>query len=310
MTNRLVKKIQAIILSMALLLCLVSPQPARAMATAWPDIVGFTYKQALEEAREAFLGTMLANLKIMASRLLKDRIEMLLTGTNSSALYITNYQQFIYASSSNTSKVYMDNFFNSLAGNVSSTAGQMLMGTKRAVDNEIFGAGMKAQSTIDNYVSGGVQNVFDQNKGGGYKAYMEALNNPYNNPYGSYLASSQMARSQLLMNQDVARVQAMNAGGYISAVDPKTNIIKTPAATIKDMVSYVESLPMQIMAQARHIPEVIGTMAAQVLTQTIQTGISKVTQPIDNQLRNVNSTVNGGIYKTQEQIYQGIKFTN
>lgn len=303
------------------------PKPAQAYGMSWPDIIGFSYGEMLREAYDAFMNTLVANLKVQAANLIRGRIEALLTGSGSGqAMFITNYEVFIYSSSQRQAQVDVSNFFNTLASNSSSASRQGIEVAQRAVENEIFVGLENIKSTTDSQVHGGIDKIFSVESGGGYAAVNSAIDIDNNNNFGQFLNGQSLALKRLSVYEDAKRTEAVANRGYKSKVDPKTNLISLPGSLVADLTSFAESLPMQIVAFARSVPEVVGTMAAEVLSDTIQNGISKVTEPIDNQLRNVHNgadkmvgtglnAVNGQgganpSTKIQEKIYKGIKFTN
>lgn len=309
------------------------PQPASAAMVAWPDLIGFSYGEMLREAYDAFMNTLVANLKVQAANLIRGRIEALLTGSGTGqAMFIQNYETFIYTSAQRQAQVDVSNFFNSLVSSSSSATQQNILVAQKAVENEIFVGLENIKSTTDSKVHGGIDNIFSSQSGGGYSAANSVIDIDNNNVYGQFLNGYSLANKQLAKYQDINRTQAIANKGYQSKVDEKTNLIDLPGSLVADLTSFAESLPMQIVAFARSVPEVIGTMAAQVLSQTIQNGIGKVTQPIDNQLRNIHNeaggmmgnglgtkypgtgttttTGNDPLKGMQDKIYRGIKFTN
>lgn len=285
---------------------LAVPRESKALWT--PDIPAMIFKQALEEAYDAFQATMRASLKQMAAKLIKGRIEALLMGKKGKPMYIQNYETFIYASAQQKAQAKTTSFFDSVNSKASGDVQKMIRPGQQAAINEIFKGTQGFKPNLDEYVKGGSKNLFNQGSGGGLAAFNAAVSNPANMAAGNYYMGSWYATNELVIAQDANRTEAVAGRGYVSKKDPKTNMIKLPGSLLSDLTSYAESLPMQIMAVATSIPEIIGTMAAQMLTETIQNGISKVTQPLDNQLSNIHNQVAGGVKTVQDNIYKGVKF--
>jgi hypothetical protein len=280
-------------------------------AGAWGESMAAAQVEVyLDRALRTFEQAVVASLKIQASKLVKDRLELLLTGTNGTAMYITNYEDFIYNSSQKQVQIYMDGFFNRVAVGISADTRAVVDAIEAGVDEEIFGTEEQLRPTIDDYVQGGAVNVYDQSRGGGLAALSELASGRNNLPADLYVNARSAARAQMQQQQNSAAVQAISGQGFIGKVNPQTNLIQTPGIVVKELTAFAESLPMQIMAVAESIPEIVGSMAAQVVTQTIQDGISKVTEPIDNQLRNAHNEIHGGMQELQRNIYEGVKFTN
>jgi len=286
--------------------------PREVRAGSWGEpLAAEAIHEAWTVARESFIQSMVANLKSVASRLINSKVRALLTGSKSSgALFITDYNDFIFRSSERTAQVYANNLFRSITRDSSSYTRRVARVAENAIENELNKAGAMAKTTIDDYVSGGAENLFDETKGGGNAAMVELTANPYNNPYGAYVYG-QMAVQRKITELEKSKVtEATSGGGFKSKVNPKTNLIDLPGSVLSDIVSMAESLPMMMVAYASTIPEVAGTMAAQIISQSIESGIADASNSVDNKLGEINRRVNGGVNSVQRNIYRGIKFTD
>jgi hypothetical protein len=287
--------------------------PFSVKAGAWGEPIQAAFlKESLERAYKAFEDSMVAGLKMVASNLITDRMRALLAGSSSSkALYITNYEDFLFSAPQREAQLVMGDFFDTIATGASSATKESINRVQSAIDYEIFGIMEDVEKPdIDEYVEGGAENIFDQTKGGGLSAFNATFDNPYNNPYGLYDRAYRKALNEKLSQEKKAEVIAVANQGFRGKINSETNLVELPGIMAKDLASFAESIPMRIVAYAKSIPEVVGTFAAQAITQTIQSGINQVTEPIDNQLINVNRTVKGGYREVQRTIYNGIKFTD
>jgi len=267
--------------------------------------------EAWWEAYNTFRDTMIANLKIQANRIITDRIELLISGHGSSRpLIITDYQDFIFKSAQRQTTAMVNDLFRSIKSDASAVTKEVLAGVETAVTNEINGQEDDFIVTIDDYVTEGKNAVFDQTKGSGTAATAAYFANDMNNPYGAYLKTSTAAETALRSTQTTAQTEAIAGQGFISKVDPNTNLIELPGVVLKDLTTYAETLPMRMVVFARSIPEVVGQLAAQIVSQTINMGIAKVTEPIDNAILDARSAVAGGVSEIQDDIYDGINFSD
>jgi hypothetical protein len=294
-----------------LLASLVFCPDKKAKAGTWGEAIGAeVMHEAWVTARETFKESMVASLKIQANKLISDRVRALLTGSRNGGTIITNYEDFIFRSTERTVQVYTTNLFRSVTQVASSNTRHSIKTAEVALQNELQGGIDSIGATIDDYVSGGSENIFNETKGGGNAALLALVSNPYNNPYGAY-THAQMAINKKMSELSRAKeAEAVAGRGFASKVDKETNLIDLPGSIVSDLVSTAESLPMLMTAYASTIPEVAGSLAAQIVSQTIEMGIAKVTRPIDNELSDINQTVRGGVREVQRDIYKGIKFTD
>jgi len=255
--------------------------------------------EAWVEAKEAFLHAMLASLKQQANNLIRDRVRVLLTGRGRS-LVITDYDEFIYGEARNEARLYTRDFFRILGNGVGDATA--------AVYDDVEDALLSPESelsTIDQYVQGGIDNIFDQSQGGGAKAVMAAATNPNNTPFGAYSRGRQIMENQERRAQRRAEIEAVAGDGFVSQRDPENNLINLPGSVIASLTAKAESTYMDMINMARSIPEIVGTVAANMLTKTIEAGVVKVTSPIDNKLKSIHDSAEGGVRELQRDIYGG-----
>ena len=266
--------------------------PAELMHEAWVT------------AKETFLNTMLANLKQQANNLIRDRVRVLLTGRGRT-LVITDYDDFIYGGARDTAETYTRDFFRVLGDGVGDTTAAMYDDLEDALlspESEL--------STIDQYVQGGLDNIFDQNNGGGTQAVVAMASNDYNTPFGVSIRGRQILKNQEAKAQRRAEVEAIAGQGFASQKDEENNLINLPGSVIASITAKAESTYMDMINMARSIPEVVGTVAANMLSKTIEAGVVKVTSPIDDQLRSIHNDVDGGVREVQRDIYGGFGVLN
>jgi hypothetical protein len=257
--------------------------------------------EAWLEAKEAFKGAMLASLKQQANNLIRDRIRVLLTGRGGNgSLVITDYDDFIYGQAQRDSYLYTRDFFRVLGDGVGDATGAMYDNIEEALlapESEL--------STIDHYVQGGLENVFNSDKGGGRQAVIAMVSNDYNNPFGTYLRASQYQQNQKERIEKQKEVEIIAGQGFASKKSEENNLINLPGSLIASLTAKAESGYMDMINNATSLPEIVGTMAAGMLSKTIETGIIKVTSPIDQQLKSIHDNADGGIREVQRDIYGG-----
>jgi hypothetical protein len=255
-------------------------------------------------AKERFLNAMLTSLKQQANNLIRDRIRVLLTGRGQ-ALVITDYDDFIYGQSRKEAALVTRDFFRVLGDGVGDATGAMYDDIEEALLSP-----KSEVSTIDQYVQGGIDNLFDKGSGGGSQAVVAMASNDANNPFGVYLTGKQFLDNQQEQFQKTAEIEAIAGDGFVSGKDSENNLINLPGSVIASITAKAETTYMDMINQARSIPEIVGTVAAGMLSKTIEAGVVKVTAPIDQQLKNINDTADGGINGIQREIYGGFGTVN
>jgi hypothetical protein len=255
--------------------------------------------QAWVEVREAFKSSMLASLKQQANDLIRDRVRVLLTGQTGAGV-ISDYDDFIYGQARRDAYYYTKDFFKVLGDGVGDTTGAMINDVEDALlspESEV--------STIDHYVQGGLDNIFEPEEGGGKRALMAMIENDYNNPFGLFLRGSQLKQQTEEEIIKTKEAEAIAGQGYQSGTSDENNLINLPGSLVASLAAKAESLYMDMINNATSLPEVVGTMAAGVLSKTIENGIAQVTDPIDQQLKSIHDEVDGGIREVQREIYGG-----
>jgi len=273
---------------------LSSNKPAQAY---WGEFPAILMHEAWVEVRQAFLDAMLKSLKQQANNLLRDRVRVLLTGKGN-PLVITDYDDFIYGAAHREASLQTRDFFKTLSDGVDNNTAAMYDDIEDALlspESEL--------STIDQYVQGGIDNVFDQNKGGGSQAVMAMATNDMNNPFGVQMRAQMILEEEEIKAQKKAEVEAIVGQGFINKKDSENNLVNLPGSVIAGITTKTETLFMDMINQARSPAEIIGTVAAGMLSKTIETGVADVTKPIDNQLRTIND--NKGMDSLQKKIYGG-----
>ena len=301
-----VKKITVLLLGFFLLGNLFFTPKAKAGYWGEPLVAEFIH-EAWSEALAAFKEAMISNLKMQATRLINDRIMALVTGRSAGSLVISDYGDFIYGSAQRQGQLFSNNLFASISSSASRATNDMMRNVETAVNSEVLGIERQIGSTIDNHVSGGLDNLFDQTAGGGSDAVLEAVRNPYNNPYGTYVESSRMIQAKM---NEVAKTKEVEATSHGFASRTGSNgLIDMPGKILADLTSTAKSLPMMIVAAADSVPQIAATMASNIISGIIESEVGKVTKPIDSKLTKMNRDVRGGVRKLQSNVYNGVKFS-
>lgn len=277
----------------------------KAKAGYWGEAMGAEIMhEAWVTAKESFLNAMVSSLKKKANNLIRDRIRVLLTGKEQ-PLVITDYDDFIYGQAREEAVLYTRDFFKILGDGVGDTTGAMYDNIEEALlspESEV--------STIDQYVQGGLDNLFEESMGGGSQAVVATATNDINNPFGVYLRGKKIMENEEQRAQKKAEIEAIAGDGFVSGRDSENNLINLPGSVLSSITAKAETTYMDMINQARSIPEIVGTVAAGMLSKTIENGVVKVTAPIDRQLKSIHDSAEGGVNSIQRDIYGGFGTIN
>ncbi len=311
MQNKKIQKFFSFILIFVISLSFFGFSPNKAKAGYWGEpMQAAAFQNLWQEMYDAFREALRGMLKKQAANLIIDRVRSLLTGRSSRSLMIGDYEDYIFGNAQREAKLFSNNFFRSITRNVSSSTNRIQRSVQKTIENEIEIQTENLGPDIDNYVQGGADNLFDTRKGGGTSAVMATVANPYNNAFGSYLRTSQIVEAKMEASQRSAEARAVAGQGFDSKTDAGTSLIDLPGSITKEIVATAETLPMAMVAAATSMPEIIGTMAAEVVSKALESGIAKITQPVDNKLTEINRGVRGGARNIQKKINSGLKFSD
>jgi hypothetical protein len=279
-------------------------------AGAWGEsIESVLMHEAWVEIREAFINAMVANLKMEANNLIKDQIVGMLGGSGDSGLVIGDYENFIYNNSRENANAYVYDFFRDLNSGVSPETSGMY----ETIEKSLLSSRQdtKEASTIDQYVSGGSENIFKQSEGGGTQALMASVTNDYNNPFGTYLRSQSLLARRMEIEQNKAEVEAISGQGFKSRRDG--NLIDLPGSVLADITAKSKSNYFDLINNATSIPELAGTLSAGILTQSIKEGVTGSSGSGGgsggfSSQSNQTFGESGGSSNMQNDIYNGIEF--
>jgi hypothetical protein len=213
---------------------------------------------------------------------------------------ITDYDDFIYGQAQRESYLYTKDFFRTLGDGVGDATGTMIDDIENALlspESEV--------STIDHYVQGGLDNLFVSEKGGGKQAVVAMVDNDFNNPFGLYLRAKQYKENIEERVKKEREVEAIAGQGYASGTSEDNNLINLPGSLVASLTAKAESTYMDMINNATTLPEIVGTLAAGMLSKTIEAGVVTVTSPIDQKLKNIHDEVDGGVRQLQRDVYGG-----
>ncbi|HBB37305.1 MAG: hypothetical protein UX02_C0001G0202 [Candidatus Moranbacteria bacterium GW2011_GWC1_45_18] len=312
--------------------------PKRASAEAWGTNLAAAIEGVnLTNMLDTIEKTMVANLKIMAIRVIQGRLQVLLTGScgayciGGSSGFITDWQDYIFGSAQRTADNTVNTFFNGMRSGISS-------GMERVVNNAEKAMGADAitqKSDLQNYVSEGkAAFIFDPTKStSSWQAGRMAFA-PQNAEASFFLRAAALDKISRESQEKIRETKAIafegftgtekksssssyaagkyGPGGYgtegeDSASVSEDGLTSLPGSIMKDITSEISLMGVKMTEFARSIPEVVANMVAQTLTNLISNGIRQVTDPIDKSITDVRNKVGTSINQTQSDIQSGMR---
>lgn len=302
---------------------LVAAQPVR--AGYWGESLMATFlDQALDVIKRQLEGAILSALKTAAVEVINSKVGQMIGGSSlGEALFISDWNQFLYEKPASQVQVYMNDFFavtlrgksgsanylgaGDVAGNVSGNYAAYLEGQARsslAMNEEDLGVSL--EYTLDSY-SPNPELLFAE---GDYRGLNAFFSNPANNPFGYTFATTAFYAKQ--MTKEIERVKTeAQSSGFIGKKQNGQTI--APAATIENMLSDAQNIGNNILAAAENPGQLAGSIVGSVLskyiTNMIQKGVGKVQASIQREVRRVDNQVVGALDKANKKLGPAAEFT-
>lgn len=276
-----------------------------AHATAWGMVNVFSdlMMNAVERIQRQIEGAILGTLKVAAIEMLNNKVGQLIGGGSAGkALFITDWNAFLYKTPAQEAQLYMNDFFSLTTRGKASSAnyigisgesGRRISGNystllvesaKANIAMKTAGADSPSlQYTLEEY--GGIEAV----KQGDMRAFNALISSPANNTFGYTLMAENAYDSYLAEQREIATTKAQSSG-FLGA--EKDGITQTPAGVVEAITTDVSTLGNKMITSATNPGEflsgVVGAMVNKMVTRLVQTGVGAVQANIQREIRNVN----------------------
>ncbi len=285
--KKMKNKFKITIFSLSLMFSLSFANNAHAFIS-WPDLVGFTYKQGLEEVMKMIHGVILGALKQAAVQTINDTVNNLVAGTTASgSMFITDWEEYLYRGPLRENQLYMNDFFTlATRGQASGMNYRSNCGKDYAnylIDNAGGGNRYAAEfpsMNLQEYVC----DASDMFENATWMAFDAFTSNTLNDPLGFALTAEGVKQADLERRQKEAEDRALAYQGY--KAQTQGGMVVTPGSTIKDVVANAKDVPNKVIASAENIPEVISSVVTGIVTNTIQQGIGNARGNIQREVDN------------------------
>ena len=247
-------------------------------------------------------GMMLGALKAAAMQVLNEQVNRLVGGSSAGkALFITDYQSFLYQEPLQKTNLYMNDFFTLSTRGTGASANYISVGDTgglggsyssyliaQAKQATVGSAQNQAQMTLDQYTPN-PQQMFQE---GDWRAFNAFFSNPANNVFGYTIMAEQAYQSKLTSEQQARSTEAQSSG-YIGS--KKNGQIVAPAATIETLAGKVQGIGTDLLAASKNPGEIISSAVAaaagQMINKMIQQGVGQVQANIQKEVNSVKTEV-------------------
>jgi hypothetical protein len=266
--------------------------PVTRPAEAWDAIPAAIYKQAMETIQKVIDGIKLGLAKQAAISALQAEVKFLVTGKSAKgSIVITNYDAFMYSDPKSKANVYINDYITQSTRGRGSLSGYISSG------GEGVGGSYMNQLTQGAKATTSSQPAQLKPTFAGNPSQMFAGPQPFqqlnlylsgvNNPWAFNLNVQQKYQEKLQQEQTIAQTQAIAGGGFKGV--QKNGVTTMPGSLVKDQVSKVQNLGMDVIAAAQHLPEIITSAVSMTINQAMVSGIGMIQASVHQEVTNVRN---------------------
>lgn len=295
------------IIALLLLAMFTATLPAPAHAEIWGEsIYGAMYlKQTLEEMYNKIQQTIVANLRMMAIKLIMSRLNSIFGGKAGAGgpKVIGDWRQFIYGAATTYSMRATNDFFRGMQSGIPSPlANRIIIPAQRAVMANPY----SMQPDLQNYVrEGRADMIFRQGWAPNQWAAWRQSFMPQNDMGMIALRGQALKQESFQQEAEVKKAEGVAGAGFEGTKkggtpgNPDSGQITMSGSAAKDMLVKAQSMPIDMISMARSIPDIAVGMVTTMLTQMLNQGFNMATMKI-NQAANsvaipsIQSQIQGG----------------
>ena len=318
-------KIKKIIASILLIIFLTILWAPSARAEYWgTNQMSTIYQLTVEKIQKQIYETILANLRIVAIRIIQGRLMTLLTGSpggggmGTSGMIISDWRQFIYGSAQKYSTQVTNDFFrNQRAGAPSGVLQYIVNPAERAVNTDYWAMRPDLQNYCPN---GDPTKAFDSGTRNNWTCWRGAAM-PQNDLALLALRGSSFKQEAFRTEEEKKKAEGVAGQGYKSVtasngkqvtVPPGSDYtgsqnITTPASTVGALVNKGLGMDLDTVSLTQSIPDIVSNMVVGMLTQFLNQGLVRITQTIDQQIMQIRAQTGLPAIQIQNYIQGGAR---
>jgi hypothetical protein len=275
------------------LLVFFSPLAAEQSQAFWPDFLGNAFGAAMDFMLQNIKGIMLGAAKKAAVTALQKEVSFMITGRSSGgAMFVTDWNDYLLAQPTSKADLYINDYI------TQSTSGRGSMTAYIPASGEGIGGGsyisvmmQGAKSITSNRptqpvvtYTGNPSRMF---AGASGFANMNLYLSGINNPWAFNLNVQQSYQQKLNSEQQIAQAKVISGQGFIG--QESDGITTTPGSLIKDQVSKVQTMGVDVLANANNLPEVIMAAVSAIISQSITQGVGNIQSSVNREISNVRA---------------------
>ncbi|MDH4329933.1 MAG: hypothetical protein OEV93_00040 [Candidatus Moranbacteria bacterium] len=269
----------------------------KSMAWYGETTANFAAQRIFDEVKEALVSA----LRTAAIEMINDTVNNLISGaTQTSALFITDWEEYLFSSPKARSSMYMNDFFTVTNRGRSSSSGYASgcgkdnftkwrsAGARQSTDIVVDWSNL--QSDFEEYACS-VQNAIEE---GGWAAF-DALFEPNNFPPAYALIAEDIKSQRQEELEKEAEIQAIAYHGYKATVGSDGKTVLTPGSLTKDIQADSLAMSGESLANADSVGGVVGATVGKILTSVIKQGVG-------NAQKNAQQAINEKICSSFQNI--------
>jgi hypothetical protein len=292
----------------------LAPIQTRPVEAAWGEFPAQFLGNALAMMRAQILGMIMGSLKQAAIKTITSKISSIVGGSSSQdSKIISNYTDFLHTDPLKKSKLYLNDYLSQMTqgrGSISSyisvsegfgsNAGNYIAQLKQsalAITTEI-------KQTIPSYHGNPSQNMFVDGNLNNFNLYLSGVNNPW----AFNLTVQQKYQEIITIQQDAARTEALANRGFMSTKQGDTII--SPGSLTGDIMARVQTMGLDVLANAQSVPEIITSAVQGIITSAIQKGIGKAQNIAQKEVDKVTGSATQQIDKLTQKLGPAAAYVN
>lgn len=268
------------------------------------DIFGDFVLNMLMQIRRQMEGSVIGALKMAAVQMLNQQVGQLIGGgAGGQPRIITNFNDFLYQGPRQRADLYMDDFFKLTTRGRGSAANYISVGGTGGIGGGYtqYLESVGRQATVEAGAPCAIDLGESANAGtwaeeGDFRGLNAFVSNPCNNPYGYALEAEDAYNGELMRQQEAAKIEATSSG--VLPVEEGGNVI-APAASVEAMMVKIQTLPVDIIANATNPAELMGgvvsSIANEIVGKLMRDGVGMVQTNMQRQIRGVNVQVSAAL---------------
>jgi len=292
--NHKIKKSIATICLSAFIFSFVSVPTVR--AEFWGTNFGAAIMQnAWTEMYEMIKSQAVAYLKKEAAKQISKQIKKIITGEDSGeAFAISDYGDFIYGVAKKEAEKQMDDFFAEINSGLSEGTREIMRSAEEAVMKELNPEVPKVTLDEHIYADDPLAALFVQGAdedgnsvGGGWTAYHELSQGKVNHPLRVYLEAKRQAAAKIAEIEETQKTKATAGQGF-------DTIKGLPGSVVSQVTAAAEKLPLDFIANATSIKEVLANLATTAIGELFNQGMEYASSQVDAQISKIEDSLGGG----------------